>query len=110
MIRAFLRYHLFRLRQKPPAEDWRRGDLAECLQKGGWSIVATGQPCPGPEYGQIVRVASVDCQDGLVGLALEGWPAWWTPNSFRKITPRQREACNEGFRLRMKGLRPRVDA
>ena len=91
-------------------DDWRVGDLATCRAKGQWHRLESGQACNGPRFGDLLRVSNVGMSQGWHWLEFEGVGDAWTAECFRKIRPNQRQACTEGFKLRMKGLRPKVDA
>ena len=106
----------FRRRRKekplPPInEDWRPGDLAECIDGRPWS--GDG---PGPAKGQISRVTRVTIDklqttgEPAYGLGLEGFAGLYNAAYFRKLRP-VHEACDVGFAALIK--RPRrteVDA
>jgi hypothetical protein len=92
-----------------PTDDWQPGDLAECMESR-WLIIATGMKCDGPRMGQILRVDAVDEVDGLVGLSFEGLDFWWAAACFRKVKPRQTEACDKWFKKQLQNMRPTVDA
>jgi len=112
MIRTFFnRFRIFPKGDGKVAEDWKRGDLAGCIAAGTWYVMQSGRENQGPKFGDIERVAAVKLERGWHMLNFEGWPNdWYTACEFRKITPKQDEACATDFALQMKRLRPKVDA
>jgi hypothetical protein len=116
-IRGFIDRLIGRPRQWVPPQgnskehdDWRVGDLAVRTAKGTWFALEDGNPTDGPAFGALLRVTGVRMDFGWHILSFEGVPDWWTAECFQMVRPNQREACTEGFKLRMKGLRPKVDA
>lgn len=92
-------------------DDWRVGDLAECVRTGDWYRIADGQPMTGPRFGQILRVAGIGMTGGWHWLAFEGVEQLFTAECFLKIRPNQREACTPAFaQLIRKHSREGVDA
>jgi len=100
----------FRRRKKqkplPPInEDWRAGDLAECIKGGSWPPGIAG-----PAAGQICRVTDVIAGrltvsgDPAFGLSLFGFMHFFHAEAFRKLRP-VHEACDVGFAALIK--RPR---
>lgn len=77
------------------AEGWQVGDLAECINAGGWFTI-DGAKVDGPRQGQVAKVLAVHLvsEARLPGgkvLALEfaGWPDdAFTARCFRKLRPR----------------------
>jgi hypothetical protein len=76
-------------------EDWQRGDLAECVADY-WN-----GPPPWPAKGHVYRVSAI-CEGRafersvvVVGLALDGLPAWWRCTAFRKLRPTVEPASDE---------------
>jgi hypothetical protein len=69
-------------------EDWRVGDLAECIN-GSW----LNDPPHSPQPPSIYRVREIDegvTADGsaiIVALNLEGLSDWWGCTGFRKLRP-----------------------
>lgn len=72
-------------------EDWRVGDLAQCVVKGGWA-----EPLPDdPKFGDILRVNHMIEGVDLTGtsvvsaLGFEGKPGrtFWACRAFRKLRP-----------------------
>lgn len=93
------------------SDDFQPGDLAVCAGRHGWKDLNTGMVKDGPGFDDILRVTEVAIRNGYPFLRFETWPRdWFAARHFRKITPRQREACDSTFAGRMKRLRPRVDA
>lgn len=93
------------------ADDWQPGDLAVCRSSNQWCDLNTGRSKDGPKAEDMLRVKTIAMRWGRLFLRFESWPSdWFAAYCFRKITPRQDEACTAGFKLRMKGLRPKVDA
>ena len=115
-----LRSFINRLRGKPKwvppegngrcTEDWQAGDLAECIDDEPWFDLRTGSLSDGPKHGDLLRVSGISMVFGHVLLRFYGGPDRFSADSFRKITPRQDEACTDAFKRQMKGLRPKVDA
>lgn len=76
------------------ADDWQVGDLALCVNLGGWfddgfTDANTGPDVPGPKCGSIHMVVRVVVGPYLA-LRLEGWEgenAVFEADCFRKITP-----------------------
>lgn len=81
-------------------EDWRRGDLAECISEEGFNPVSDYDP----KFGDILRVTGI--KDGvdrtgryiLYGLGFEGKPhdTFWITTAFRKLRP-VNEPASEDF-------------
>ncbi|MFA7604510.1 MAG: hypothetical protein WCY29_16040 [Novosphingobium sp.] len=79
----------------PSPEDWRAGDIAECINTRGW-FKAGVAPTPGPVCGELYRVAEV--KHGSCGceacrrrpyLSFSAFAGeYWDAAGFRKITPR----------------------
>lgn len=82
-------------------EDWRAGDLAECMvDPGGW--IGLPSSIAAPQRERIYRVLGVSealAMTGvlLIGLKLEGLPnARWQCTHFRKVRP-SIEGCEFSF-------------
>lgn len=95
----------FRRRRKqkplPPInEDWRAGDLAECISEGSWSFESSLED--GPAKGQICRVTKVvaghlfGTDQPAYGLGFVGFGYFYRASDFRKLRP-VHEACDVGF-------------
>jgi hypothetical protein len=91
-------------------DDWQRGDLAVRIAKGEWYGLEDGRRVAGPEFGELLRVSCVRMDQGWHILAFEGTAHFWTAECFRKVRPQQREACDQSFIRKMKGIRPKVGA
>lgn len=95
----------------PINEDWRVGDLAECVEQKGWSQDDTGQPIDGPEKGDILTVLEVEPR--RTNLRGDGWylgfaaypMRFLAATGFRKVPPISTEASAE-FTAKIKALRP----
>lgn len=99
----------------PPAEtDWQAGDLARCIVSDGpeqWVGITNRECGHGPAQGQTLKVRSAYADETSTWLCFAAFPGNSYPAGyFRKIRPDAPKACHEGFRLRIKGLRPKVDA
>lgn len=109
--RAFGRQWVPPLGDGRAADDWRVGDLAVCIVPSYvWTNFRTGHRCGGPDAGVVLRVAAVEIREGWHVLGFPGNLEWWTAECFRRVDPRQREACKPAFADQMKRLRPVVDA
>lgn len=94
--------------QPPINEDWRVGDLAECINNQPWNDGF--QYRPGPEFLEVYKVA--DVKEGqyngkpTFGLAFSRWPDYYVATAFRKITPRadKIERCDAKFLKSMKEI------
>ena len=91
----------------PINEDWRPGDLAECLASG-WD----GPEGIGPEYGDVLVVRRVKATRGTYTskdawfLGFSGQPRDnFEASAFRKLPP-YHSAADAEFAARIKGLRP----
>lgn len=92
-------------------DDWRVGDLAQCVAKGVWQRVSNGQTAGGPIYGQILRVTHVGMCEGWHFLGFEGVAEFYVAECFLKIRPNQCDACTPAFaQLIRKHSREGVDA
>lgn len=77
------------------SEDWRPGDLAECINDTGWVSFQTGlSGAPGPQQGEVRVVvnailASAPAGDMIQYLKFSRYSGGiYAANCFRKITPR----------------------
>lgn len=76
------------------ADDWKKGDLALCINFDGWfddkfTDADTGPDAPGPDCGSVHTVEDV-VMGPYLALRLEGWPdpsSLFEANCFRKVTP-----------------------
>lgn len=79
-------------------EDWKRGDLAECIYDGVWCHAALGVPAPGPKLGEryvVVDVAPsvMPEKTGQLVLTFARFrPRRYAAGGFRKVMPRADEA------------------
>lgn len=93
-------------------DDWKAGDLGECIGKEPWFFMGRG-PTPGPRPGDLVLVTAVGTACGFDALMIEGWPHWWQASAFRKLRPNQREGSRTAWRDLLKTVpsrREKVDA
>lgn len=99
----------------PINEDWRVGDLAECMLPIGWGWAMDAD---GPDRGDVCRVVHV--YPGITTgsgehawfLLLKGFHDGFATNSFRKVPPLNSEASAE-FTASIRACRPtpaKVDA
>jgi hypothetical protein len=76
-----------------PVDDWKPGDLAQCIARGGWSVDEPWMLEFTPKHGTIYIVTKVDVGIGAhngamqVGLCLKGNPLCWSATSFRRLRP-----------------------
>ena len=85
-------------------EDWRVGDLAECLAKDGyWTENGVG-----PEFGDVLSVSIVDrATDGRVYLVFKAFAGdAFEARVFRKLPPLNTAATAE-FSAQIKALKPK---
>lgn len=92
-------------------EDWRVGDLAECLNDKGWSDSDTDEPDQtGPELGDVHKVIGISDRIAKCGgwyLDLKGFPGeWFVATSFRKV-PLLNTAATAEFTAQIKAIRPK---
>jgi len=92
----------------PINEDWRVGDLAECLKPDDHHWNSTS----GPERGDVMRVVEVHAgRDNVFGrpgwfLGLKGEPFWrFDAKAFRKVPPLNSEASAE-FTAKIRACKP----
>jgi hypothetical protein len=96
----------------PINEDWKAGDLAECIVGGtaghAW-LGQDGDVYDGPERGDVLSVVGVYAGSGLSGdgwfLDLKGLKNGFAARCFRKVPPLNSEADAE-FTARIKRLKP----
>jgi hypothetical protein len=94
----------------PINEDWRAGDLAECICEGGpqW-------PCgSGPSKGDVLKVKYV--RAGRQSDGADGWGLWfdqyqrgYAAVDFRKVPPLNSKATAE-FTAQIKAIKPKERA
>lgn len=77
----------------PVDEDWKPGDLAECLHGGPWFEFGAADGCrTGPDRGEIhcVSLVTAGYWTGrvVIGLRFTRWPRSFEAGAFRKISPR----------------------
>lgn len=80
----------FRKRRKrpPPNEDWRAGDIAECVRDDWLNVPFYKLPKLGGQT--IVSRMHPAWHKGVTpgwGLALVGYPGLWDTTAFRKVRP-----------------------
>jgi hypothetical protein len=91
-------------------DDWQTGDLAVCIDTRPWINLSNGFEVGGPTNGEVERVRSIKLAHGTVFLFFERGAHWFLAASFRKVTPRQDEACSAAFKRQVMDCRPKVDA
>jgi hypothetical protein len=88
----------------PINEDWRVGDLAECVTSGDgsdWRHDLNNAPAIGPAFGDVRRVQAVfvgqsrQLRRPLWWLVVNGIPANLPATCFRKVPPLNSEASAE---------------
>ena len=94
----------------PINEDWRVGDLAECIAGGEWVCANKSAAIGLPELGDVSRVLEVYPDSSVWGdkwwLVLSGWPAdAFNAALFRKVPPLNTAASAE-FTAQIKALQP----
>lgn len=78
----------------PPAENWKPGDLAECINTGLWYRDGLDPVRTGPNYAETRMVRQVIVRRHPLGgwvqtLVFDAWPrVTFCAHAFRKITPR----------------------
>lgn len=91
--------------------DWAVGDLAACINKGGWIDGSTGKPAQGMPYGWVGQVIRVWDQVGSTMLVFEtGNPHGYSARQFRKIRPDEHGACEPEFVTLLKRTKRKVSA
>ncbi len=72
-------------------DDWRVGDLAECVIDCGWIDSGVDQPTSGPLRGSVWRVTEISVADHwgepVLALHLAGWAHRFGQVGFRKLRP-----------------------
>jgi hypothetical protein len=95
----------------PINEDWRVGDLAECLFEGAWFGGNSGNIASGLDKGDVSKVLAIGIGRTKLGgdryfLTLGGFRGEFDASCFRKVPPLNSEADAE-FTAKIKALKPK---
>lgn len=74
------------------SEDWKRGDLALCVNTDGWAVRGNKSSMAGPKAGQVNEVSAVwmHCfpEGDIEALQFPAWPEGsFASENFVKVTP-----------------------